>query len=578
MTATSNEAEALTALLEMALVQLRVAVAGALPPGAAYRVELASTRRAAQRAAAFRIDRTHQLPPGWSEFVEVDDAIDALLARIATGEATSRAAQPYAAPPAVPALPADLRPDGTIAPAAAPRAPEPVAAPAAPHASAPVSAQTSPPTSPQTSPPTSPPTSPQTSPAAPASASAAPAATVAPPPQPSAPKSYVTYVDVPKPPAFGQPEPEPQSDGAAEYDEGYAYADFSASGYADEPDWAISGAEDDEAAGRYDPYATVKAQEGRVLSFDEAAAKPAPPPAAAEPDPYAVDLDETAYQQVGGSDDYDDYDDSLYEGVGSYADELAEATQVLERDLAHTSTAAAVQLHHDGSASIIGVDEPDEPSSALAIELGDAEDYGEQLEEGEDEVLEGVLGMGVVAYAPDEDDATPVSDVRLAARPPGAPTLTIDEIEGLFQAARDAAERDMVDGTLLYSDVLDAQPKHGRALLARGRLYLDLGDYTRAVSDFLRAESCTGLGADVPAALGDLFYARKDYRKAISYFDAAIEANPKHAWSYYRRGMSLYNRKSYPQAVEDLEKARGLDASLPSVDTYIQRAKKRIGT
>jgi tetratricopeptide (TPR) repeat protein len=560
LTATSSEAEVLTALLDMALAQLRVAAAEALPVGAALRAEVESSRRARQVIDAFRVDRTLKLPPGWSEFVEVDDAIDALLARIAASESTTRAPSRKEAVGEVPKLPDALRPGGATERSPVPEPPQQAPHQPAPHQHAPH--QPAPP------PPAPPPP--------------------APPQAAAAPVSYVTYVD-PNPPVYGDAATELHTEGATDqeaYDEGYGYTDYADEGY-EEGDWAIGGAEDDEAAGRYDPYASMAPQAERVLAFDETPTNPAAggtaqrsTPAYAQPaaDPYAVDLDEAqvASELQDLAPDDDDYDDALYDGVPAYGEDHGEPTQILERDLIPHAPAAAIQLHHDGTATLVGIDEPDEPSSIAAIELGDAEDYGETVEEGEDEVLEGVLGLGVVAYADDDEEQTPISQVEHAPRPPGAPTLTIDEIEGLFQAARDAAERDMVDGALLYSDVLDASPKHGRALLARGRLYLDLGDYARAISDFLKAESCTGLGADVPAALGDLFYARKDYRKAISYFDAAIEANPKHAWSYYRRGMSRYNRKSYGPAVEDLEKARTLDRSLPSVETYIQRAKKRL--
>jgi tetratricopeptide (TPR) repeat protein len=79
----------------------------------------------------------------------------------------------------------------------------------------------------------------------------------------------------------------------------------------------------------------------------------------------------------------------------------------------------------------------------------------------------------------------------------------------------------------------------------------------------------------VQVALGDLFFARKEYGRASAYFDAAIRLDESHARSWFRRGLSRFYRKEFAPAVEDMERAKKLDPLLPSVDTFIDRARRR---
>ena len=72
-----------------------------------------------------------------------------------------------------------------------------------------------------------------------------------------------------------------------------------------------------------------------------------------------------------------------------------------------------------------------------------------------------------------------------------------------------------------------------------------------------------------------MYFARKDYRKAIEHFDAALTMDSKHAMAYCRRGISHYYRKNYKQALTDLNKAQKLDQDIPNIRTFITMAKKR---
>jgi tetratricopeptide (TPR) repeat protein len=239
--------------------------------------------------------------------------------------------------------------------------------------------------------------------------------------------------------------------------------------------------------------------------------------------------------------------------------------------------AAAIQLNAGGGgARVLGAEEEDEPieiGEASADEIDEEGEGGfsikvqeyeevepEELEEEEEEEVE-----EEEEEAPLEPDQGPVGPSR-------------EEVRAMLAAALAAAQNgNLQQGADLYSDLIDQDPDNLEAHVARGRLYLDLGDYSRAMSDFMVAEDFAPTDPEPQVAIGDLYFARKDYRKAIDYFDQALQLAPNHAMAFCRRGISHYYRKNYQEAVVDLEKAKKLDPDIANIQTYISMAKKKVG-
>ena len=148
------------------------------------------------------------------------------------------------------------------------------------------------------------------------------------------------------------------------------------------------------------------------------------------------------------------------------------------------------------------------------------------------------------------------------------------ELEALLDSARAAERRgNLQEAVLVYGDLLSLQPSHILAHLGRGRCLVELGDYAAAMSDFQRSEDLDTTSPEPIVEMGNLFYARKEYRKAISYFDQAIELAPDHAMAWCRRGMCHQYRKSYALAFQDLQKAASLDPDIPNLRKYVQMAR-----
>lgn len=229
---------------------------------------------------------------------------------------------------------------------------------------------------------------------------------------------------------------------------------------------------------------------------------------------------------------------------------------------------AAVQLgvgDQAGTPKVLGLEEEFEP-----LEMGEAEGdvpVGEgfqiQVEEYDD------------VYEEIEEEKP---DVMPVPAPPPPPRVGPGkaEIRALLDEAHEAVKGGQNERAVdLFSDVLDADPDNVEGHIGRGRLYLDLADYARAMSDFTVAEDIDENSPEPQVAIGDLYFARKDYRKAIDYFSAALQMSPNHAMAYCRRGISHYYRKNYVEALDDLLRAQRIDNEIPNISTFVAMAKKK---
>lgn len=557
MVAPSLDIEVLTATLASAEAQVRALVAEALPASAAFRVEQRSTEAARAAWASVQVSRRLELPTGWAEHVDVSAEIEALLERLVVPEAPVEVTAAVAPVPVVPELPPE------IAAVSAPAPAEPVAA------------------------------------AARAPEAPSVAARIAEPPAPAPAPAHDPWAaqhdpwgsggdpwgqqggwggdawEQPAEPAPAEPQPAATSEPA---DHGFS-----------QTDWTTGHGADD--YGRVDPYAATEQRTGRVLSLDEldedaAPARPAPPAPGPPRAAVAVSAPTVVPSEPGPAPlDEDLIDDELLDEAieRTHAELTLDLPNALRDDDGPTDVAipapprlsrpaaAAVQLHAGGGGTIVGAeDEDDDASMASAIALDEASESSESVADLPSSAL------GLMAFdddAPGDDDEGETTGFILPVL--GAPRLSDDALADLLANARATARRDLQEAALLYGDVLDADPSHLEALVQRGRIYLELHDFARAISDLLKAEEHAPDDASVHAALGELWFVRKDYRRAVAALDVALKAQGKQPAVLYRRGMSRMYLRDFAAAVEDLEAAKRLDPSLPSIDTYLDRARRK---
>jgi len=241
--------------------------------------------------------------------------------------------------------------------------------------------------------------------------------------------------------------------------------------------------------------------------------------------------------------------------------------------------AAAIKLGAEGRpAEVLGGEDDDEPIAIEGVEDEDALDHSgdglslevDDMSDWEEEDAEEEVDLL-------ELDAEHLEEVEEHVET-AAQSFSRDQLADTLDRARRAAKQGNIEvGVNFFSDVLDADPDNVEAYIGRGRLYLDVGDYARAMSDFTVAEDLDPRSPEPQVAVGDLYFARKDYKKAIEYFDQALQMKPDHAMAFCRRGISHYYKKNYKQALGDLNEAVRLDKDIPNIQTFVSMAKKKVG-
>jgi tetratricopeptide (TPR) repeat protein len=136
----------------------------------------------------------------------------------------------------------------------------------------------------------------------------------------------------------------------------------------------------------------------------------------------------------------------------------------------------------------------------------------------------------------------------------------------------------LIEAEQLLGDVLDLEPDHLSARIDRGRTRMNLGQLGPAMSDFQRAQDVSPDSAEPLTAMGDLYFGRKDYLRAVSCYDQALDLQPGHAMALCRRGVSHHSLGRPGLALEDLEQAQTLDPQIPSIGRYVAMVRGTPGS
>ncbi len=298
----------------------------------------------------------------------------------------------------------------------------------------------------------------------------------------------------------------------------------------------------------------------------------------------------------------DDADDTI---IGSLAEVMAAAgrtprtaqPRVVEprsETLDEPSGAAAIQIIGVGRAQTLT------PTLELGGDPGEGDSQAIQpvYHEDDDEDDGGMAGFRLQFEEPEDDTAEPAvpmltdDEEQLPSRPallsadglvlPASTVGLTDNTSAStirdFVEKAEAAERkgNLREAVLHYDDLLSHSPQNIAAHLGRGRCLVDLGDYGAAMSDFTRAEDIAPESPEPLVEMGNLFFARKEYKRAITYYNHAIDLDANHAMAYSRRGISHYYRRQYSEAHHDLIEAEKRDSSIPGLQRYIQMASRKL--
>lgn len=565
MSALSSDTAVLIATLEAAETYVRRLASEALSPAAMIRAEQTSTRRALAKVADFSVSKRLEVAPGWSEFVDVSEEIDALLARLAPTEATTHAVDMDFGPlPSVPSLPEDVRQ----------RAQATQQASAAPSY---VSYQEEP-------------------------SSTSQEEWGQPPVYASPSEEQPPYAE----PAYAQPQ---STEGQTAYQDDYAYDGFS-KGYDENYDYGNDNYDYGDSLIAFDSNESATPA---PTTYDEDLPSYLSPeggsvseePVSEEPE-YIDDAEQEAAWAFNEPEEDVSIDLPAFQNLGATPAETAPEEEPVEDD-------PSISLALEGL-KLPGLDEIDEilaanddptvlepvapePEPVARLDLNALEEPPELVEpevQNEQPIAlpsagpevpmapasPAMIQLDLSDFDDQMDETRDLPSTALESLSPeviaaGASTLTPAQVQALFAQAELASKRDIDYAILLFGDVLDAEPAHYDALIGRGRAAATRGDYALAISDFMKAEAIDADRIELQSAMGELFQNRKDYRNAITYYNNALSIEPDTPAILLKRGSAYMYRKKYDEAIADLERAQTLDPNLPGLSRELKRAKAK---
>jgi tetratricopeptide (TPR) repeat protein len=89
----------------------------------------------------------------------------------------------------------------------------------------------------------------------------------------------------------------------------------------------------------------------------------------------------------------------------------------------------------------------------------------------------------------------------------------------------------------------------------QGLAYLGRGHFRRAIAFFNRAVESEPESADAYFGRGLVYHELEQYQQAIADFDKAIEIDPEHPYAHFQRGIVYHQLEQYEEAVADFTRA-----------------------
>lgn len=152
-------------------------------------------------------------------------------------------------------------------------------------------------------------------------------------------------------------------------------------------------------------------------------------------------------------------------------------------------------------------------------------------------VLAGLVGCGIMLMIPGVSESTAAIVGAVAAVAASGAVICY----GKAKVKEEGTAR------LHYSLIRDR--------FKEGLVYLDRGQFRRAVAFFNRAVESEPESADAYFGRGLVYHELEQYEEAIADFDRAIEIDPEHPYAHFQRGFVYHQLEQYEQAVADFTRA-----------------------
>ncbi len=120
--------------------------------------------------------------------------------------------------------------------------------------------------------------------------------------------------------------------------------------------------------------------------------------------------------------------------------------------------------------------------------------------------------------------------------------------EGRYQEAIDA-----------YTEYLTTRPKDIKTLYNRGRAFEELGQAEKSRADFNAILDLDEDNLNANLSMGKYWYNKKDFNRAINFFDKVIAVDGRIVDAYLLKGRSYHQKGDFSEAMKGYNQAIGID-------------------
>jgi tetratricopeptide (TPR) repeat protein len=124
-----------------------------------------------------------------------------------------------------------------------------------------------------------------------------------------------------------------------------------------------------------------------------------------------------------------------------------------------------------------------------------------------------------------------------------------------------------------FTRVITAEDQKGEYYYLRGLVRNSAMENDSAISDLNKAIELYYKTTDVFSVLGNCWFNKGDYRKAIRFQDQAIDLDKQNSVAFYRRGVSKNKMKEYTSAINDFDKSLIINSQ--NSECYVKRANSK---
>jgi len=148
--------------------------------------------------------------------------------------------------------------------------------------------------------------------------------------------------------------------------------------------------------------------------------------------------------------------------------------------------------------------------------------------------------------------------------------MSCEEGTDLSRADNLYSKGDYASAIEMYTEYLRLHPEHTKTLYNRGRAYEEVGDDEKALADFnsVLKKDFTHVQANISVAM-DYYFRKKDYHKAITFLNTAINYSPQNAVAFTLRGKAYQKLGDAEKALKEYNNAISIDSDLG--DAYYSR-------